>query len=196
MIEYIQGKLVSKNPAFVVIDIGGIAYHIKISINTYEKIHHFDDCKLLIHLAIKEDAHVLYGFHEDPERSLFRNLISVSGIGTNTAMLILSSLKTSELINAIISGNVSLLKSVKGVGPKTAQRLVLELQDSLLKKGEGINKVKPIPNITFDEAVSALMMLGFKKGEAEKAVLKVTHDHPEVTAVEDVIKLSLKSINQ
>jgi holliday junction DNA helicase RuvA len=196
MIEYIQGKLITKNPAFVVIDIGGMAYHINISINSYEKISRLEESKLLIHLSIKEDAHVLYGFFEESERALFRNLISVSGIGTNTAMLILSSLKTSELINAIITGNISLLKSVKGVGPKTAQRLVLELQDSLLKKGEVVSKSNRLPTLIFDDAIGALTMLGFKKSEAEKAVIRIINENPDISTVEDVIKLSLKSINQ
>jgi len=196
MIEYIQGKIVNKNPAYVVIDINGLAYHINISINTYEKIVSSEACKLLIYLSIKEDSHSLYGFYEDGERALFKSLISVSGIGTNTAMIILSSTKTSELIHAIISGNLSLLRSIKGVGPKTAQRIVIELQDTLRKKGDVVFVSKQIPDITFDEAVSALCMLGFKKPDAEKVVLKVIKEKPDISAVEDIIKLSLKSINQ
>jgi holliday junction DNA helicase RuvA len=196
MIEYIQGKIVNKNPAYVVIDINGLAYHINISINTYEKIVSLEECKLLIHLSIKEDSHSLYGLFEDGERALFKSLISVSGIGTSTALIILSSTKTSELIHAIISGNLSLLRSIKGVGPKTAQRIVVELQDTLRKKGDVVLVSKQIPDITFDEAVSALSMLGFKKSDAEKVVLKVIKEKPDISAVEDIIKLSLKSINQ
>lgn len=188
--------MVTKSPAFVVIDINGLAYHINISLNTYEKIQHLEESKLMIHYAIKEDSHSLYGFFEESERLLFRNLLSVSGIGTSTAMVILSSLKTSELISAIISGNISLLRSIKGVGPKTAQRIVIELQDTLRKKGDGIVLSRQLPDITFDEATSALTMLGFKKSEAEKVIMKVIKENPDITAVEEIIKLSLKSFNQ
>jgi holliday junction DNA helicase RuvA len=194
MIEYIEGKLVQKNPAYVVIDIGGLAYHLKISLYTYEEIAGKDSCKLLTHLSIKEDSHTLYGFFEDQERQLFRSLLSVSGIGTNTAILILSSLKTSELKHAIISGNISLLKSIKGVGPKTAQRMVIELQDALKKESPETLFVSHSESTSFNEAVSALTMLGFKKNDAEKVVMKVLKEHNMNITVEDIIKLSLKNL--
>lgn len=196
MYEYIQGKIVQKNPAFAVIDINGLAYHIHISLNTYEHIQGKDECKLLLHLSIKEDQHSLYGFWDEGERSLFRSLLTVSGIGNNTAMIVLSSLKTSELVHAIITGNVSLLKSIKGVGPKTAQRMVIELQDTLRKKGDLPVVSRPFADSAFDESVRALTMLGFKKIEAERVVMKVNKEHPDISAVEDIIKLSLKSFNQ
>jgi holliday junction DNA helicase RuvA len=195
MIEYIDGKITYRNPAFVAIDIGGLGYHIKISLYTYEKIVDVDQCKLYIHLAIKEDAHILYGFFEEEERQMFRNLISVSGIGTNTGILILSSLKVIDLKNAIISGNISLLKSIKGVGPKTAQRMVIELQDSLKKGSPDIPVISASAgSAAFHESVSALVMLGFKKLDAEKVVMKIMKDHQMNILVEEIIKLALKNL--
>jgi len=194
MFEYISGNITNKQPTFVVIDIHGLAYRINISLYTFEAIGNNKQTKLLLHVAIKEDSHTLYGFIDEDERSLFRSLISVSGIGTNTAILILSSFKTSEIIHAIINANVSLLKSIKGVGPKTAQRMIVELQDNLKKRGE-----TTIPAIggrgqSVDEAISALHMLGFKKNDAEKVVLKIARENPGHVNVEDLIKLALKSL--
>lgn len=192
MIEYIQGKVVHKSPTYIVIDTGGVAYRINISLNTYEQIPDTSEIKLLIYLSIKEDSHTLFGFFKDPERNLFRDLISISGIGPNTAILILSSLQTNELKNAIISGNVSLLKSIKGVGPKTAQRMIVELQDSLKKKSPETLVSSAITNNSFEEAINALTMLGFKKGIAERTVMKVIKENPNNISIEEIIKLALK----
>lgn len=192
MIEYIQGKVVHKSPTYIVIDTGGVAYRINISLNTYEQLPDTSEIKLLIYLSIKEDSHTLFGFFKDPERNLFRDLISISGIGPNTAILILSSLQTNELKNAIISGNVSLLKSIKGVGPKTAQRMIVELQDSLKKKSPETLVSSAITNNSFEEAINALTMLGFKKGIAERTVMKVIKENPNNIRIEEIIKLALK----
>lgn len=192
MIEYIQGKVVHKSPTYIVIDTGGVAYRINISLNTYEQLPDTSEIKLLIYLSIKEDSHTLFGFFKDPERNLFRDLISISGIGPNTAILILSSLQTNELKNAIISGNVSLLKSIKGVGPKTAQRMIVELQDSLKKKSPETLVNSAITNNSFEEAINALTMLGFKKGIAERTVMKVIKENPNNISIEEIIKLALK----
>jgi Holliday junction DNA helicase RuvA len=194
MIEYIEGKVTVRNPAYLVIDTGGIGYHIKISLNTYSAVADKEQVKLLTHLAIREDAHLLYGFIEESERQLFRNLISVSGIGTNTAILILSSLITSELKNAIISGNIALLKSIKGVGPKTAQRIVIDLQDSLKKENPDIIPVTTFSSVAFNESVSALVMLGFKRTDAERIVGKIMKDNNMNISVEEIIKMSLKTL--
>jgi holliday junction DNA helicase RuvA len=196
MFEYIEGKIVSIKPAHAVIDIGGIAYHIRISINTYNKMGTLSQFKLLIHQQIREDAHVLFGFAAEEERELFRKLISVSGIGANTAILILSSLQTNELEDAILSGNIALLKSIKGVGPKTAQRLVVELQDALKKSFSG---TAPVIKDTdeariFDEALGALLTLGFRKTESEKTLHAIIKESKEKLNIEELIKTALKRL--
>jgi Holliday junction DNA helicase RuvA len=194
MFEYIEGKISIKQPTFVVIDIQGLGYRINISLQTFETIGKKDEIKLLLHQSIKEDAHTLYGFINEEERSMFRSLISVAGIGSNTAILILSSFKTSEIIHAIITANVALIKSIKGVGPKTAQRMIVELQDSLKKKGDTLIPAVEGQNQSADEAISALVMLGFKKSEAEKQVIKIIRDNPGLKNVEEIIKSALKSL--
>jgi Holliday junction DNA helicase RuvA len=193
MFEYIEGKVTVKNPTYIVLDVQGVGYKINISINTFDKIVNQEKAKLLIHQAIREDAHILYGFTSEEERSLFRNMISVSGIGTNTAILVLSSLQTNEVRDAIISGNVALLKSIKGIGPKTAQRMIVELQDNLSKTSEG-TIISTFQNTHFEESISALVMLGFKKGEAEKAVNKILRENKGKLSTEEIIKLSLKKL--
>lgn len=194
MFEYIKGSLVSKNPAYVVIDVGGLAYRINISLNTFEQIENQKEVKLLVHLSIKEDAHTLFGFYKEEERNMFRNLISVSGIGSSTALLMLSSLTVNEIISAIINANVSLLKSVKGIGAKTAQRLIVELQSSLSKSSSDDVAFLSKQDPSFEEAVGALTMLGFKKNEAEKVVNKIVKGSNEKLNVEEIIKLALKSL--
>ncbi|MBC8344391.1 MAG: Holliday junction branch migration protein RuvA [Bacteroidetes bacterium] len=194
MYEYIKGFITHKNPAYVVIDIGGVGYRINISIQTYEQLGNKEQAKLLIHLSIKEDSHTLYGFYSEEERNMFKNLVSVPGIGSNTAILILSSFKTSEIIQAIINANVSLLKSIKGVGPKTAQRMIIELQDTLQKKGETLIPATGGRGQSVEEAISALHLLGFKKNEAEKVIFKIVRENPGPMNVEELIKLALKSL--
>lgn len=194
MYEYIEGKIAQKNPAFIIIDVGGVGYKINISLSTYELIGDQSNQKILVHQVIKEDAHILYGFINEEERSLFRSLISVSGIGANTAILILSSMKVNEIKNAIISGNVSLLQSIKGIGAKTAQRMIVELHDSLKKVSSSDISLLDISNKVVVEAVSALVMLGFKKNEAEKLVNNTIKKQDKNITVEEIIKLSLKSL--
>ncbi|MEA3495375.1 MAG: Holliday junction branch migration protein RuvA [Bacteroidota bacterium] len=195
MYEYIEGIIAKQTPTYTVIDVGGIAYKINVPLSTHEKIAGAKKIKLLIHLTIKEDAHILYGFFTTEEREIFKSLISVSGIGTNTAILILSSLATNELSEAIIKGDVALLKSIKGIGSKTAQRMIIELQDTFKKKTDeqiiGLN----LPDSSFEEAIGALSMLGFKKHDAEKVVRKVVRENKaETLTVEEIIKLSLKRL--
>lgn len=192
MIVQLKGKVSFKSPTYVVLDCNGVGYGIQISLNTYELIPNTDEIKLLTHLAIKEDSHTLYGFADEAERQLFLQLISVSGVGTNTARMILSSLKPVEIQQAILSGNWGILKTIKGIGPKTAQRLVIDLQDKL-KKVDSSDLVQQAQytNPAFEEALAALVMLGFSKQEAEKALFKIKQQQPNAT-VEQLVKLTLK----
>lgn len=192
MYSYIQGKLVEKNPAYVVIETNGIGYYISISLNTYGSIPDQENCKLFIHQVVREDALLLYGFITMEERELFRNLISVSGIGANTARLILSSLQTSEIIEAISLGNYALLQSVKGIGAKTAQRLVVDLKDRISGVGNASEKLNLAHNTQKNEALSGLITLGFNKNVAEKAIDKVLKKENSGLSVEDLIKNALK----
>ena len=194
MIAFISGKLIEKNPAYVVIDVRGIGYNINISLNTYSIIEGKTDAKLYTHLAIREDAHVLYGFAEPSERQLFRQLISVSGIGPSTARMILSSLTASELHQAIVEKNISLLKSVKGVGPKSAERIVIDLKDKLEKEGYKPISTTTSNNTLKNEALSALVMLGFANPVANKALESVLKTDTSINSVEKLIKAALKQL--
>lgn len=194
MIAYIEGKITVKNPAFVVIDIQGIGYQLNISLHTYEKIVNLERCLLLAHPVIREDAHTLYGFFDESERELFRQLISVSGIGPNTARMMLSSINPEELKNAIIREDVSLIKTVKGIGQKTAQRLIVELKDILKKTATGDMLVVGHKNRVAEEAVSALTMLGFARASAEKVISKIVKTREIGYTVEEIIKQALKEI--
>lgn len=197
MIEYLNGQIIELNPAHVVIDINGIGYFVHISINTYSSIHGQGKSKLHIHEHIREDTHALYGFYDIDERELFRNLISVSGVGTNTGILFLSSLSVPDLKMAILNGDVNKLKSVKGIGLKTAQRLIVELKDKLAKEPASSNVAGDIfgglNNTVREEALSALITLGFVKKNAEKAVDKILRSNPE-SSVEQLIKDALKQM--
>jgi Holliday junction DNA helicase RuvA len=197
MYAHFSGTLAFLSPTMVIIDCHGIGYELHISLNTYEKIKSLDKVTLFAHLVVKEDGHLLYGFAEQGERTLFRQLISVNGIGAATARMILSSLSAHELQHAILTGNVSLLKSVKGVGPKSAQRIILELQDKLQKsEGNDMNVLtsgKAVYNQK-DEAIAALLMLGFAKPQIEKAVASVTQGASVPVNVEDIIKQALKRL--
>lgn len=196
MYAYIDGKLVFKCPTYVVIEASGVGYHINISVNTYAKLPATERCKLYTWLHVKEDAHTLYGFADEGERRLFLHLISVSGIGPGTGRMILSSITPEEIQSAIVKGDVSQIKRVKGIGPKSAQRLILELQDKLKK--EGIETLEDIPqyNNANEEALSALVMLGFARNVAEKALDNVSQSHKEQgnLSVEQLIKFALKSL--
>lgn len=194
MITHIEGKLVEKTPAYAVIDCGGVGYFLNISLHTYSKLGENGNCHLYTHLAVREDAHVLYGFVEKEERNLFRHLISVSGVGPNTARMVLSALPPVELTNAIINGNISLLKSIKGIGPKTAQRIVIDLKDRL-EKGGNVSSVSFMQdNKVREEALTALTMLGFARNAIEKVVDNILKKVPKGMKVEDLIKQALKEL--
>ncbi len=195
MIAHIKGKISEKTPAFVVIDCNGVGYGIQISLHTYDQISTLSEVKLLTHLSIKEDAHILYGFAEEEEKQLFLQLISVNGVGTNTARMILSSLKPAEIRHAIGSGNWTLLKSIKGIGPKTAQRLVVDLQDKVnsISLNQPQNTSQGVSNSIIAEALGALVSLGFTKADAEKVLVKTRQSNPDL-AVEQLIKLALKQL--
>jgi Holliday junction DNA helicase RuvA len=194
MIAHIEGKLVVKTPTFAIIDCGGVGYHINISLGTYSKMPNSGLCKLLTHLAIREDAHVLFGFAEEAERQMFLHLISVSGIGASTARMILSSLSVEEAQQAIVSGNVSVLQAVKGIGAKSAQRIIVDLKDKIQKAGIATDLSFMSVNVVKDEALAALVMLGFAKNLAEKALEKIIKTSPADTSVEQLIKLALKNL--
>ena len=198
MIEYIKGELVETTPALAVIDCNGIGYGINISLNTYSAIQGKFNVKLYIHEAIREDAHVLYGFSTKQERELFLLLISVSGIGGNTARMILSALSPSELCNVISSGNDKLLKSVKGIGLKTAQRIIVDLKDKIASTGVetiagSVSTLSSSHSEVYEEALAALTMLGFATAPSQKVVTAILKEEPEL-AVEKVIKLALKRL--
>lgn len=194
MYSYIDGKLVFKCPTYVVIDAGGVGYHINISLNTYGSLQDSERCKLHTWLHVKEDAHTLYGFHDEGERRLFLHLISVSGIGPNTGRMILSSITPAEIQTAIVKGDVPLIQRIKGIGPKSAQRMILELQDKLKKEGPDSLISMPSNNTAREEALSALVMLGFAKNAAEKALDSIIKSGAEDVSVEVLIKTALKSL--
>ena len=192
MIEYLKGRLVSKSPAYIVIETTGIAYYVNISLQTYSKIQDQEQCKVYTHLSIKEDAHTLYGFYDEEERALFRQLISVSGVGASTARMILSSLNSNELQQAITSGNASLLQSIKGIGAKSAMRIIVDLKDKLKK--EDLHMLSSsVNNTAKNEALSALITLGFARSSMEKVLDKTMKDDPDMS-VELLIKNALKSL--
>lgn len=193
MYDYIKGKLAYKGPTHVVIEAGGVGYHIAISLNTFEQIKNQEDCKLFISFQVREDAHTLFGFSEEGERRLFEHLILVSGIGPNTARMILSSITPAEIQSAIIQGDVKLIQRIKGIGPKTAQRMVLELQDKLKKEGPDTLISMPKNKTVFDEALTALVMLGFVKSKVEKLLQTLYAEDPSIT-VEQLIKNALKKL--
>ena len=190
MIAHIEGKLIIKTPTYLVVDCSGVGYGINISLNTFEKIKNDEHIRILTHLSVKEDSHTLYGFADEDERQLFLQLISVSGVGTNTARMILSSLKPIDIKSAITSGNWALLKTIKGIGPKTAQRIVIDLQDKISKTSETFS-VSYEGNTITSEALAALVMLGFSKNEAEKGLIKIKQQNPNYT-VEELVKNTLK----
>lgn len=194
MYAYIDGKLVFRCPTYVVIEAGGIGYHIHISLNTYAALPEHERCKLYTWLHVKEDAHTLYGFIDEGEKRLFLHLISVSGIGPNTGRMILSSITPTEIQTAIVKGDVPLIQRIKGIGPKSAQRMILELQDKLKKEGPDSLISMPSHNTAKDEALSALVMLGFAKSSAEKALDSAIRATTENLSVEQLIKIALKSL--
>jgi holliday junction DNA helicase RuvA len=193
MYEFIRGTVAGLNPASVVVETAGVGYLIHISLNTYSKISGNKEVNLLLHQVVREDAHLLYGFADKRERDIFRNLISVSGVGAGTALMMLSSLNPDELTTAVVSGNIELLKGVKGIGIKTAQRIIIDLKDKFGKLPESSQILFSPDNTLRNEALSALVMLGFAKKDAEKVVSKIVSEDPDAT-VERVIKTALKRL--
>ena len=199
MIEYIKGELADLSPAMAVVEAGGVGYALNISLNTYSAIQGKKDVKLYAFESIREDAHVLYGFVSKKERELFQLLITVSGIGPNTARMVLSSMSPSELCNSISTGNEKLIKGIKGIGLKTAQRIIVDLRDKIVTLGiaeeipAGGSIQAPVNNQVKDEAVSALTMLGFSPAPSQKVVVSILQERPDAP-VEEVIKLALKQI--
>jgi Holliday junction DNA helicase RuvA len=193
MITHIQGKLVEKTPTEVVIDCNGVGYSVNISLHTFSLIPNSDFLKLYTHLLIKEDSHSLFGFVEKSEREIFKLLISVSGIGANIARTMLSSIAPKQIINAIASGDVGTIQSIKGIGTKTAQRTILDLKEKVLKLYDLDEVSVSQSNTNKDEALSALEVLGFIRKTSEKVVEKIVRDMPDAS-VETIIKQALKNL--
>lgn len=192
MYSFISGTVVEKNPAYIVLDNQGIGYLINITLNTFTAIGEQERVKLFVHLAIREDAHLLYGFYTEQERALFLQLITVSGVGCNTARLILSSMTVKEAVDAIATSNIKMIQSVKGIGAKTAQRIIVDLHDKVGKMETGTGENSPAGyNTLKDEALSALMVLGFNKVSIEKTLDKLLKEMTN-PSVEDLIKEALR----
>jgi len=194
MYNHFDGKLVEKNPTHVVIECNGVGFLLNISLNTYSKLGDKEHCKLFAHLAVREDAHVLYGFYDLDERELFQKLISVNGVGASTARMILSALSPSEIKSHINSGNVGALKSVKGIGEKTAQRIILDLTGKLGTLDTEKNNFLVSHNKLKGEALLALVSLGFARNSADKALDKAIKDDPKEKSVEQLIKDALRNL--
>jgi Holliday junction DNA helicase RuvA len=196
MYQYIEGNIVERNPAYAVIEAGGLGYFISISLNTYSLLPQPGSVqarvRLYLHLVVREDAMMLYGFSDEAERELFRHLISVSGVGVNTARMILSSLTVKEATDAIAGAKAQTLQGIKGIGAKTAQRIILDLRDKLPAAGVQAEILTPSYNSSRQEALSALLMLGFAKTPAEKTLDKVLGRGDTTLTIEDLIKESLK----
>lgn len=193
MYDFIRGTLVERNPANIVIEAGGVGYIANISLNTYTKLGDSKEALVYIHQSIREDAHLFYGFADKNERELFRNLISVNGVGASTAIMMLSSLSPDEIATAVATENVNVLKAVKGIGIKTAQRIIIDLKDKLGKFRENDQILFAPDNTILNESLSALVMLGFVKKDAEKVVSKILQEQPQTT-VESVIRQALKRL--
>ncbi len=191
MLDYVKGKVTELNPANIVVEVNGVGYFINISLNTYSKLSEQKEVKIYIHEVIREDVYDLYGFYSKEERDIYRKLISVSGVGPSTARVMLSSLDVSEIYNAIASGDVNTIKSVKGIGLKTAQRVIVDLKDKIKDVEENIEIFALKDNTIQEEALSALIMLGFNKKQAEKAVSKILKTNKDFN-VEETIKAALK----
>jgi Holliday junction DNA helicase RuvA len=199
MIAYLEGPFTYKSPAYLIIDVGGIGYQVHISLHTWSAISTLTKGRLHTHLHIKEDAHTLYGFFSVEERDLFVQMISVSGIGPNTGRMVLSSMSPGEFKEAIWSENEALIKSIKGIGPKTAKRMILELKDKIGAPGSNKQETSSVNmgaghNTSKEEALSALVQLGFSRTASEKAIAKVIHQDALIESAEELIKGALKNL--
>ncbi len=196
MISYLKGLITHKNPSFILVEAAGVGYHVNISLYTYTKIEKLETVKILTHYSVKEDSQTLYGFAEEQERRLFQLLISVSGVGPSTALIVLSSMNPEELRAAIIGEQVAIIKSVKGIGPKTAQRIILDLKDKMVKEsGESGILVSPQSNTMREEALSALVNLGFPRPSVQRALNRVLEKDPNTPSAEQLIKLALRELS-
>ena len=199
MIEYIRGELTELTPALATIEAAGVGYGLNISLNTYSAVQGKREVKLYVYEAIREDAHVLYGFYNKKEREMFELLITVSGVGTNTARMMLSSMTVGELCNVISTGNAKLMQSIKGIGKMTVQRIIVDLRDKIVALGiadeipAGGSVGAPVDTAVRDEAVAALTMLGFAPAPTQKVVVQILQAEPTLP-VEQVVKLALKQI--
>lgn len=193
MIDYIKGVISAVTPAYLIIETGGIGYFVNISLNTYSKLEGKNDYRLLIHEVIREDAHQLYGFADKEEREIFRMLLSVTGIGAATARMMLSSLSPDEIEKAILVSDVNTLRGVKGVGLKSAERIIVDLKDKIGKQSGSVEIFTLADNTKREEALSALVMLGFARGAVLKALDKITREERNLT-VEEMIKKALKNL--
>ncbi|MEZ5036745.1 MAG: Holliday junction branch migration protein RuvA [Chitinophagales bacterium] len=198
MYAYLKGKLTYKSPTLVYIECGGVGFQVNITLQTYSEIEKLEETILYTQQIVREDGHFLYGFYSEDEKNTFNHLISVSGIGPNTARLMLSSLSVQELTNAIIYEDVRLIQSVKGVGPKSAQRVIIELRDKVKKEtylqSSELGIMANSKSEIFSEAIAALSMLGFAKNQSEKAIQTVLKINPNINTTEDLIKQSLKNL--
>lgn len=193
MYEYIKGKIAELRPANVIVEAGSIGYFISISLNTYSQLNGKEQATIYLHQVVRDDAHLLYGFADQNERELFRLLISVNGIGSNTAVMMLSSLTPDEIKSAILNENVRVLQGIKGIGAKTAQRVIIDLKDKIGKASASEQILATPDNTIRNEALSALVMLGFAKKPVEKQIDKILSAQPDVT-VEQLIKQALKGL--
>lgn len=191
MIAFLRGIFVKKSPAYVQVDVHGIGYEVNISLNTYSKIQDLEEGTLLTHLLVREDAHILFGFFDVSEKEMFTQLLSVSGVGASTARVMLSYMKPEELSRAIVQGNAKVLEAVKGIGRKTAERIVLELRDKLVKNPVEMNISALKGNTLQSDALNALIALGINRQAADAALQTVLQQHPEL-GVEAVIKKALQ----
>jgi holliday junction DNA helicase RuvA len=194
MYDFFKGRLVEKTPTYAVIECAGVGYLLNISLHTYSQLPNSENCTLYAHLAVREDAHVLFGFANKSERETFRLLINVSGVGAGTARMILSSLSASEIAEAVLSNNVSMLKNIKGIGEKTAQRIIIDLKGKFDKDSVSPELFAGLHNTTRSEALTALTLLGFARIPAEKALDKVLKSTSADLSVEELIKQTLKTL--
>lgn len=192
MYDFLEGKIERMSPTETVVNVNGIGYLVHISLNTFEEIKHKESLRLFTHLVVREDSHSLYGFSNTEERDLFLKLIAVNGVGTATARMILSALTVQEVISAITNSNITMLKSVKGIGPKAAQRLIVELQDKLGNIGGDPLSATGSSHSAMEEAIEALVALGFSRASVQKTVLKISNSEGNNLATEELIKKSLQ----
>lgn len=194
MYAYLEGKFTYKNPALLYLDVNGVGYEVNISLNTYSDIQALDGGRIYVYLQVREDAHILYGFSQQKEKEMFLMLVGVSGVGAATARMMLSSLRPEEIAAAIASSNARVLEAVKGIGKKTAERLVLELKDKVGKHTSGTATVQPLGNTLEQDALVALTALGISRQQAELSIHKIIRAEPGITQLEDLIKKALKAI--